>query len=596
MEDEALSDQLLSVSRSESEMMAGEKRGSAALREKSELSSKRLKMRDVEPVTNSQEIREANHHFFSAEVKSREVSKDNATTESDVAQPDVIGQERRPIAVDPASRVLDLNTKVSISNNSAGGHTLECTNKLSFGKHDAEHDVNSRGFGWDLNAEDVSSSLNQDPFYPYKSLEHLKSYDVSECGSTTGPLEENDSMRVWKEMKQNGFLSSFHKNIPVPRPRGRKSKSDGLKRRMELAKREQVDRFARVAAPSGLLNELNPGIINHVRNSKQVHSIIEALVRSEKRENRLAGGKQAIPTKSGAREIGDRKEMESASGLVINQLGLPRGDRSVSTSSLSHQVRCCPKSMSQLEHLNSDHSGRHGDLSKLEGGNFGKITYASRTNQDSEDDILALKLSSISTTMMSENASSLSNEDSANPMSVSSLSFKAADVANEWLELLHQDIKGRLAALRRSKKRIRAVIQTELPFLMSREFFCDQENDPSGTSNSAARCSDNANAAAHRARWSALFGQMDKALSEEEKQLESWLNQVREMQFHCQRGLQHFHHNLFPGSEYLGISENDSRLLEEAESSERKLAVRAAAASIYSTCNFLLSMENPSCF
>lgn len=35
--------------------------------------------------------------------------------------------------------------------------------------------------------------------------------------------------------------------------------------------------------------------------------------------------------------------------------------------------------------------------------------------------------------------------------------------------------------------------------------------------------------------------------------------------------------------------------LEKAESSETDLAVRAAAASIYSTCNFLSSMENLPC-
>ena len=35
--------------------------------------------------------------------------------------------------------------------------------------------------------------------------------------------------------------------------------------------------------------------------------------------------------------------------------------------------------------------------------------------------------------------------------------------------------------------------------------------------------------------------------------------------------------------------------LHKADNSERDLAVRAAAASIYSTCNFLLSMENLPC-
>ncbi|KAA8533974.1 hypothetical protein F0562_031491 [Nyssa sinensis] len=140
--------------------------------------------------------------------------------------------------------------------------------------------------------------------------------DTLECGSTTGPLEEKDPMILWKEMKQNGFLSSSHAGIPTPKPHGRKSKNDGLKKKMELAKREQVDRFAKIAAPSELLTDLNPGIINHVRNSKQVHSIIEALVKSEKLKNHKAGSKQGILTKSGTKEISDRKkDLENANWI-----------------------------------------------------------------------------------------------------------------------------------------------------------------------------------------------------------------------------------------------------------------------------------------
>ncbi|CAL5364003.1 unnamed protein product [Camellia sinensis] len=591
----------------------GEKRSSDDFEESSELGRKRVKMRDLDSVLHSEgidthypkstEMIKAKHHPFSVEKKkSDEVSKDATKTISDFTRAEITAM------VDPAARSLDLNTEVCVANNSASGDTLACSNKLSsFGKDDIGHDVNlptSRGFGWDLNAEDVSNSLNQDPFYPYKNHENLKSGDASECGSTTGPLEEKDPMRVWKEMKQNGFLSSSHGGIPVPKPRGRKSKSDGLKKKMELAKREQVDRFAKIAAPSGLLNELNPGIINHVRNSKQVHSIIEALVRSEKLENRHA--KQANSTKSGTKEITDRKDMENVNDLGINRVGLSHDDGSLSTLSASESVLF-------------NHSGRHSDLSKLERWIFGKTSCSSsHANQDNKDDILALKLSS-SITMASENTSSLSNEESANLTSVSSLSVKvlenskklngnfkghiqrnlklSASVASQWLELLHQDTKGRLAALRRSKKRVQSVIHTELPFLMSREFSCNQENDPYVMKNSAAGCSDNASVHAdvHQARWSALFEQMDKGLSEEEKQLESWLNQVKEMQLHCERGLQHFHYSAFQDSQWLGTSDNKSRL-EEVNNSERELAITAAAASIYSTCNFLLSTENLPCF
>ncbi|KAE9451554.1 hypothetical protein C3L33_16535, partial [Rhododendron williamsianum] len=480
MGDEIDSGRSVSDPRSESKSMVGDKRSAADFGEQSELRPKRVKMRDLESVFRSE-----------------------------------------------------------------GTGTPACANQLTSGKHDMEQEANfakPKGFGWDLNAEDVSTSPDENPFHPYKNLEYHKSIDASECGSSTGPLEEKDPMRVWKEMKQNGFLSSSHGGIPIPKPRGRKSKFDGPKKKMEIAKREQVDRFAKIAAPSGLLNELNPGIINHVRNSKQVLSIIEALVRSEKLENR----KQAIPMKS------ERNDFENANMVQMNHTGPSYEDGSHRTlGGSSQQKRGFPTLM---------------------GGSF-----------YSKDDILALKLSS-STTTASENISSLSNEDSENISSVSSLSVKAANVASQWLELLYQDTKGRLAALQRSKKRVRAVIHTDLPLLISQEFSSNQENEPCAML--AGRC--NANAELHRARWSALFDQMDKSLTEEEKQLESWLNQVKDMKRHCEWGLQHFHCH---GSQRLGTLENDSRL-EEADKLEREVAVRAAAASIYSTCNILTSAEN----
>lgn len=82
------------------------------------------------------------------------------------------------------------------------------------------------------------------------------------------------------------------------------------------------------------------------------------------------------------------------------------------------------------------------------------------------------------------------------------------------------------AALRRSKKRVRAVIHTEFPSLLSKEFSSNQENSSYGSQNSSVGHFDNSIAHAHRARWTALFDQMDRALSEEEKQLVSLLKSL----------------------------------------------------------------------
>lgn len=159
------------------------------------------------------------------------------------------------------------------------------------------------------------------------------------------------------------------------------------------------------------------------------------------------------------------------------------------------------------------------------------------------------------------------------------------------------------AALRRSKKRVQAVISTELPFLIAKEFSVDKENNQ--------HCVMNSYADMHRSRWNSIFDQMNKALCEEEKHLvsilylskkvqylpsmscsffflvpsygwrlnikgsplkvsccecfmwywklqQSWSNQVKEMQLHCEKGLQLFQWST-AGIEQMGAFVADSR-------------------------------------
>ncbi|CAH8324480.1 unnamed protein product [Eruca vesicaria subsp. sativa] len=369
----------------------------------------------------------------------------------------------------------------------------------------------------------------------------------SECGSSNvpPPVEANDPMKLWKAMKQNGFLSnphggvsvtssscvvsSSHGGIPAPRKRGRKSKSKDdaemvKKRKIEVARKEEADRFARLAAPCGLLNELNPGIINHVRNKKQVLSIIQNIVKSDKEDSMRESN-----TKVG----GSRKNLEDVSRFDFSQ-GCKYG---ITEDSYYHEEKCAD-----------------GEFSEDNG---------------------------------TENASSLLSEDAAGLNHASVLTVKAATVASQWLELLHQDIKCRVSALRRSKKRVRAVVTTELPFLIMKEFPADQENDPNLLINGASRSSTVDN---HKNRWMALFNQLEQTLSEEEKQLENWLNQVRELQSHCDRGLQNL--SLSSGQNFLQLGMPLYSRAADALISDKDLVVRAAAASIYSTCNFLASKES----
>ncbi|KAL3837822.1 hypothetical protein ACJIZ3_022413 [Penstemon smallii] len=474
--------------RSDLKVLVGKKKGIMEVEETSENSHKRVKMRALDSVFRSE----------------TQAGKGGS----------IIAHSH----VNSDSEPFDLNVNVGSVNGKISDDTPAFIKESS-------NLMKSKGLDLNLNADDISSS---DPFHPYKNYEHLKSRDESECGSSVGPVEEKDSLKVWKGLKQNNFMSAPYGSAPIPKPRGRKKSDDVMKKKMELAKKEQVDRFARVAAPSGLLNGLNPGIINHVRNSKQVHSIIEALVKSEKAENLSKNVNQIKSHRgflSGRREMSDFRLLSELTEVV-------RGD---------------------------------GDSYMSEKMNFSRMT-SSKCNFENENDGLALKLSSTS-----ENASCLSNEESANLSSVSSLSVKGANVASQWLELLNHDIRGRLSALRRSKKRVQAVITTELPFLISREFSHNE---------------DKTTVDAHSLRWNTLFGQMDKALSEEESHLETWLNQVKEMQLHCERGLC-TSSSIHPPHQTGSIG-NDARSVGD-DNSEKDLAVRAAAASIYSTCNFLLT-------
>jgi hypothetical protein len=178
-------------------------------------------------------------------------------------------------------------------------------------KPDAEQDenrMNAVHLGLDLNIVDSSDAAEINPFFPYKKLGESKVSDPSECGSTSGAIEESESHRKWREMKQNGFLSSSHANVVVPRPRGRppKRKRDDESKKSTIAQNSQANKFMKVAAPSGLLSGLNPGIINHVRNSKQVYSIIKAMVHSENENQSICTSRIGERGKEASERIHDQ--------------------------------------------------------------------------------------------------------------------------------------------------------------------------------------------------------------------------------------------------------------------------------------------------
>lgn len=410
-------------------------------------------------------------------------------------------------------------------------------------------------FGVDLN----------NPFYPYKKLGQVRTTGASECGSTTGPMERNESMRRWNEMKQNGFVT-LKEIAPIPKPRGRqpkKKKSEETKKKSDMAKGELVNKCINVGAPSGLLSGLNPGIIKHVRNSKQVNSIIEAMLQSEKLEKQELQLRPLEQSRSGSRGVNVGSN-EPRHAPVADQLDL----------SLSKPFDpACFGSRERSNDSNMPDDKFNNDSSN-----------ASLYNSEFDDDALTLKLSS--GIISAEHVSSAAIVDfSINQENTTSHSFKAASVASQWLGLIQQDIKGRLAALRRSKKRVKNAIQIELPFLLTRDLAPHLENESILLHSSLLECPKKETLDMHMSRWKNLFGQMEKSLLEEGKHLERWLRQVEELQSQCEQGLKYVSAN---GLSNLDPIE-DASVWKNKESWERECAVRAAAASIYSTSNLIMT-------
>ncbi|KAB2083764.1 hypothetical protein ES319_A05G290700v1 [Gossypium barbadense] len=490
------------------------KRSIDDLEERHEISPKRTKMTDLNSVICSEENNAQNSKSLKRRESRHQLQLSGEEVEvSQVTEVPInfnfdsyrTNGEKLLAVVHPVSLSLDLNTEICTAINESSDINPECEENFDKLCSQESRCVTSNGIGLGLNVEDVCSSINHELIHQ-KHVKSSKTRNVSDCGSSLGLVGEKDSLRVWKEMKQNGFLSSSHGGLSmqsglvstshggrsVPKHCGRKSKNDTLKKKMELAKKEQVDRFTKIAGPSELLNGLNPGIVNHVRNRKQVHSLIDALVKSEKLENLHPGSKQASHVQSGTKDDDSNKYQGIMDGEPPN------------ITSISNKARGYPVPMHKSISSTIEKKSRNGELSML--------------SPLGEDDTLTLKLSS-STKAFESAACSLSNEESANITSATSLSVKAATVASQWLELLQQDIKGRLSALQRSKKKIRAVVTTELPFLISKEFSSNQGSDPNVKRNAADGFSHDATAEMHRARWSAMFDRMDKALSEEEKQL-----------------------------------------------------------------------------
>ncbi|XP_023640051.1 uncharacterized protein LOC17889115 isoform X2 [Capsella rubella] len=371
--------------------ISGEKRNGNGLEEKDELGSKRVKVPDL--------YSDAKTSNLQSDVKIGIVQLPNLTGEkisgvSEMHVPPnaeglgrVLVKEKDVLALDiKPSKVIETTTCLPKANSVSkdDDRCVASSGKQALLKNN--HTVKSDGKCESRRAQvDVS-----------KSIVHLKPKETSEsvgsprgaaepspsiplgdkvspfqmCTTTAGSLGESDSMRRWMEMKRNGFLSgplggvaapsSTVATAPVEVPAQKQQKNkrkggDSLKKKNEVPRREQqlVDRFANVTAPSGLLTELNPGIINHVRTKKQVCSIIEALIRN-------ANGDASVGERHANLNVRESIKEDRALAFKLPSTGVSDNANSITypEQATSLAVEAATVASQWLDFLHQDLSGR----------------------------------------------------------------------------------------------------------------------------------------------------------------------------------------------------------------------------------------------
>lgn len=398
-------------------------------------------------------------------------------------------------------------------------------------------------------------------------------------------------------------------------------KHEPLKQKKEGDKKEQVSKFSRVTAPSGLLAELNPGIVSHVRNSKQVHAILEAVVGSDaltayqdSKENFRQAPKtraeEKIPgtnyTVTDVFENGDSEIMDMHHA-GSDALEARYEHQSSEAANRKLEERLISDSCAS-DHL-FDNVERPADANLNEEGfeHLAAIEDSIPPVECNRDWFYSKQTAgercNLQGTFSCHCHYCRPNDPSGMDLTCSaSLSVKAATVASQWLELHYQDIKGRLAALKRSRKRVRAMIKEEFGYTSLDHISATRKVDKLFVQASSGDQHANMLANAehdHMEKWRSLFSHMDNCLNVEGTKLEKSLQRIKEMQAHCKWGLEELQGitSDCPQQQQPEAFEDELRSkVASAKKIERRFAVEAAAASIYSTANFVATTEDVSCF
>ncbi|KAI5070147.1 hypothetical protein GOP47_0014490 [Adiantum capillus-veneris] len=312
------------------------------------------------------------------------------------------------------------------------------------------------------------------------------------------------------------YQQSQHSSVCIPRVRrGRPPKKSNLCPCPEA--KENTNKFARICGPSGILGKLNPGIISRLRDRKQVHAVLEGVIRGAF----MNGKKENLAIQNHVMSLARRREGTKEREMInktskqesILKLGYVNKDTDSSLAfrddkeGQEHAINTAAVDLK---------SGQRAALGPYE---VEKQEQSSREPNEqmgcplstSEQFSKEVTMECLAACAAQHNKQCSIEATEDQKSFESNVSFATGNVASCWLELLRLDIKGRLSALKRSKRRVRSVLVS------------GQLDDKLATQ------------AAEMDKWRAFFLQMEHVLHLEGTRLESWLNQITQMQLsYCQ--------------------------------------------------------------
>ncbi|XP_002967086.2 uncharacterized protein LOC9632323 [Selaginella moellendorffii] len=247
--------------------------------------------------------------------------------------------------------------------------------------------------------------------------------------------------------------------------------------------------------PSGVLGELKPGIIGRVHDSKYVHSAIGAVLKSgtlvRKRCREFADENRGVakPTVVACKQVKrERPEANLEEMLTFTEALESLENRATNDSEVATSVE--DFSCGTLE----------GSRSKTESWD---VTIDKLVDDEQDDD-----------------HHSMTQSDA--------MIQKQSGPAAIWLKLVNQDIKGRISALKRSRRRVRTAIVAKDDIFMpaDKSSFLDlsRHEDPAKAKRQYELQMD---------KWKALFLTMDHALGAEAAQLDSQWKSLQELRCSC---------------------------------------------------------------